>query len=511
MKMNKSPFRHLFPLGLLRLLLLLAGVVSAQISGSNRIEYQVGNLPGEQPDSRSNLFNQLNLNYRNEYLSAGMRAEIYNVNHSENAFSRISQKYLRYKKGNVQLQVGNFYEILGKGLLLRAFDIPGVTYEDLATRERYGFYQDIEGISLRYRSDLLEARFLHGYPLDRTQPPSRKRETRRPRLIQGGEVNVSLHDRLRPGVLYLREESEGIRREFGGFNMQGSLAAAVQYYIEFVQDLEGSNDRLALGQNSTHALYSSVNWVYRRMSLSLEYKDYHNFTLGYNEPPSLVKEHSFTLLNRSTHAVVPLDERGVQLEALFSLFDLNTATINFARAENNIFSETYAYYALYTDINYYPDDFSGFRGFIDFSEDQLEGAYNRITGGFSYDRQFKTVWNIMLDLQTQHYDVRYAFNPEANYSAQNNLIGLTLSRSPGFSAGIIVERSDDENVTSRNASFLFFDESYWPGLTFSYNYTQNTDFSLFYGKRRGGNACTGGICYEVQPFEGVEFRIGTLF
>jgi hypothetical protein len=485
--------------------------LSGQVSGSNRVEYQVGNLPNEAPESRSNLYNQLNLNYRNKNLTAGIRAEIYNVDQSENAFSRISQKYLRYRKDNFQLQIGNFYEILGKGLLLRAFDIPGVTYEDRGTRERYGFYQDIEGLSLRYRSKYLDAKLLNGYPLERTQPPTRNRKSRRPSLIQAGELNLNVHDNVKPGFLYLREDRDQVRTEYGGFNLQGYSSLGMQYYIEYVQNLAAENDRFTLGDKSTHAFYTSLNYVYNWLSLSVEYKDYHNFTLGYNEPPSLVKEHSFTLLNRSTHAVVPLDERGFQFEALFNLFDLNTATLNVSNSENDIFGELYTYYEVYADLNYYPDDLSNFKGFLDFSQDELEGQFNRITAGFSFDRQFMSVWNIMLDVQTQNYSVEYAFNPDANYGAQNQLVGITVSKSPGLSAGIVIERSDDDNQTSENDSFLLFDKRYWPGFTFAYNYNQNIDLSLFYGKRRGGNACTGGICYEVQPFEGIELRVSSMF
>jgi hypothetical protein len=35
--------------------------------------------------------------------------------------------------------------------------------------------------------------------------------------------------------------------------------------------------------------------------------------------------------------------------------------------------------------------------------------------------------------------------------------------------------------------------------------------SMFAGKRRGGPACTSGICYEVLDFEGIEIRLKTIF
>jgi len=484
---------------------------SGDFSGNNRTEYQLGNIPAKSEENRTNLYNQLNLNYRSDELTLGVRAEIFNVDHSENSYTRFSQKYLRYKKGGFQLQVGNFYEIIGKGMLLRAFDIPGVTYEDLGSRQRYGFYQDIEGLSMRYTSDMVEVKVLSGYPLDRSQPPLRKRDSRRPKLVHAGEINLNLNQNITPGILYLREEVNSDYTEYGGLNFQGYTGSGIQYYAEYVQDLHQTDKWFSLNQGSTHALYTSLNYIYDWLSLSAEFKDYHNFTLGYNEPPSLVKEHTFSLLNRSTHSIIPLDERGYQFEAMINLYDLNTATINYSNAKNEIFNSGYSYFEIYADLNFYPSETTNLKGFIDLSEDEISSHYDRWTTGVSYEMLFKSVWNAQVEVQNQQYDVRYRFNPQSNYKAANRLLGLTLSRSPGISGGIIIEQSDDRNEIAGNNSFGFFDNKFWPGIVFNYNYNQDWDFSVFYGKRRGGNSCIGGICYEVQPFQGLELRMSTLF
>jgi hypothetical protein len=253
-----------------------------------------------------------------------------------------------------------------------------------------------------------------------------------------------------------------------------------------------------------------LNFIHSWFSFSAEYKDYHAFTLGYNEPPSLVKEHTFTLLNRSTHATIPLDERGWQIETLINLFDLNTATLNFSNATNDIYGNEFSYYEVYADLNFYPNETSHIKGFIDISEDEIKSQYERITGGISYERQLRTFWNILFELQNQQYDVRFKYNPDDNYSAANRLLGITISRSPGLSGGFVLEHSTDEAEIGENSSYGFFNRKFWPGLIFNYNYKQDWDFGVFFGKRRGGNACTGGICYEVQPFEGIEIRINTL-
>ena len=79
--------------------------VFAQISGSNRIEYQIGNLPEETPTNMSNIYNQLNLFYQQDNFLAGTKVEIYNVANHENSYMKFSQKFLRYKNENLQLQI----------------------------------------------------------------------------------------------------------------------------------------------------------------------------------------------------------------------------------------------------------------------------------------------------------------------------------------------------------------------------------------------------------------------
>ena len=72
--------------------------------------------------------------------------------------------------------------------------------------------------------------------------------------------------------------------------------------------------------------------------------------------------------------------------------------------------------------------------------------------------------------------------------------------------GFVAESSDDPVDLPGGK-----ENSYWLGMNFSYQYSAAHLISLFYGKRRGGNACTSGICYEILPFEGLEVRLNSIF
>ncbi len=92
------------------------------------------------------------------------------------------------------------------------------------------------------------------------------------------------------------------------------------------------------------------------------------------------------------------------------------------------------------------------------------------------------------------------------------MVILGVSRSPELSLSLIWEISNDPYLTdlggdSGSEKII----RYWPGVEASYKINSSNTISLFAGKRRGGPACTSGICYEVLDFEGVELRLKTKF
>ena len=67
-----------------------------------------------------------------------------------------------------------------------------------------------------------------------------------------------------------------------------------------------------------------MNLSYKRIGLSAEYKDYLDFENNVNLPPIGVMEHSYYLLNRSTHELLTRYEDGYQYQIsyrpVFSVF-----------------------------------------------------------------------------------------------------------------------------------------------------------------------------------------------
>ncbi len=487
---------------LLLTMILSSCFVNAQFSGSLQSSYQLGNMPYINQGDRSNLYNQINLHYNQQNLSIGLKMENFQVNEGED-YSQLSQLFLEYQKENLTITVGNFYEILGRGVLLRGYEIPGAIYEDeRGFRQRYGFYKDIEGLSIVYSNDFTQTKVLYGKVLDNFSPPAMdeiNKNIRRPFLIQGGELNFISLSEFQPGIIYLRNDYDNQINYYSGLNFQGFMENGLQYYAEYTQSFNKEYRSLQYDKNGPYGLYGSVSYSHNFFSSTFEIKDYNNYSLFFNDPPPLVKEHSFSLLNRSTHSIIPEGEKGYQFETIFNVGGLNTATVNHARAYINFGGETKTFYEYYADLNYFLDSDWLTKIFIDFAKDETERETNRITFGLSSENNLFNSWSYGAELQYQQFEKTFVTNVPNEKVTDILFIG-TINHSPDFSTSFTLEEINNEIRTS----------GYY-GIDISYIYYQTNTLALFYGKRPGGNACSGGVCYNIQPFKGFELRLTSNF
>ena len=51
----------------------------------------------------------------------------------------------------------------------------------------------------------------------------------------------------------------------------------------------------------------------------------------------------------------------------------------------------------------------------------------------------------------------------------------------------------------------------WLGLNVQADLDRSHQLAAFAGRRRGGTACTSGVCYLVPDFRGVEVRLSSRF
>jgi len=481
--------------------LLIASALQGQLTGNNLFEFQFGNIPDEIPADLSTHYDQLNLRYRYKSLQANLRYEHFYSQDASRSYNRLTQYNIKYRNSGLEIEAGNFNEILGNGLLLRAYEIPASVFEDQGYRVRYGFYRDLRGFSAKYNWNWGYMKALRGATLANTLPPTLEEQERRPDITEALETGVNFYGQS-AGIVLMRNTNDQSKDSFYALLLKGNISALLSYNLEFAHNIVPGNSLFGLDDDARYGIYGSLNYSYNSFGLSAEYKNYHDLLIGagISDPPTLVKEHKYRLLNRNIHVPQYLNERGTQLEAYYSFRNGSRLLLNFARAVNEL-NRTFVFSEYFAEYFFYAGSKSTFTIFADYSQEQIKFEDHRYTGGLTWEYAFKGRNSTLFEIEYQTVE-RNITEPEI---FGNFVLIAGYARSPGTSVSFTLEISSDSYLTSGA------DHRSWLGMNISHQLTSSNTLSLFAGQRRGGPACTSGICYEVLDFQGVEIRLKTKF
>ena len=499
-------------------LLLLTAISTAQISVSSLTEYQLGNLPNFKPGDLATLFNQLTLEYRQSPLTVGLRLENFQSSIDERSYTYPAQRYLQWNKCPVKVRLGNFNTTLGRGLVMRAFELPSVIFEQRQFRRRYAYYRDIDGVLVQGAWNRFEFTALYGRPLNETIPPGLD-ESRRNGLTQGGQVRFRPTDWLTIGDAYLRADvkNASVRKNemnsiFSELNFskilrrRGMKRASLKLYGEHALSNTKAGEFLSFDAKKAHATYINLVFAYRKIGLSAEYKDYNDFENGVNVPPLGYMEHGYYLLNRSTHELLAENEKGRQVELTYRVLPNLFLLANTSYALNDFQRSQFEFSERMFEATFSLSEKIDGKAFYNQSKDELRGELQRRTGGVNIGWTLFGLYSLSADLEHQQID--RGFDDKVVEKFTNSFASLTFAAAPRYSIAIVAQRSDDSAETDDPATPLVTETSAktWLALTGSWQLNMNHELSFFYGARRGGLACTSGTCYEVLPFEGFELR-----
>ncbi len=483
------------------LALLSVETVHAQLSGNNLMEYQFGNIPDTDPADLSTLYDQLNLQYRQKSIKASLRLEqFYSTDSVKRDYQKLSQFLFQYKYKKLELQVGNFYETLGRGLLFRSFEIPASIKEEKSYRARQGFYRDLQGVSFKYTGDVFKFKAIRGKPLNVSYPPGN--ENQRTELIEAVQPEVSLWNQGL-GLIGMRHNQQGVNIYYSGIFLKGSLPLNLTYYGEYSRDMSQNPNVFEFGEEDRYGAYFSLNHAWGNYGASLELKKYHDFIIGtgISDPPTLVKEQTYRLLNRSTHIPQLYNETGYQIEVYYLFNDGKMLTANTSRGSNN-FVDTFIFSEYFLELYWPFQKSSNVKTFIDFSKDEIADETKRYAGGIYYTQVLKNNWSVSFESEYQQITRINAISQPIT----NVYLGLIIGKSTKISANLYYEYTSDETVADRPDTDEIETSRHFYGLGATYRPNFKNTFVLFTGERRGGPACTSGICYEVLDFRGAEIR-----
>jgi len=451
---------------LLLLLLILFSVSFAEFR-YNGNSYTILSSDNHTDDTYFENWTKLDFSYNK--FRAGFQVESHNppLSFSQDTVGYgLYQRYLNYSSNNIQITIGNFYTMLGRGLVLRSFENRPLRWDT-----------NIDGVNFNFQTKYVDGKLLSGKPRDR----SGMRLDR----LDGGELTFKIHDRVQVGSTYLAtidDEEKRIHRGSGYLNFSFPLAS---FYSEYASRKDFETD-----WGEGRALYTSADFFINTMTLRAEYKDYDNYHLyknslyDYNNPPTVVREHLYTLLNRHQHIINPQDEKGWLVESLIPVSDYGMSTLSYSKTNNHqgdrLFQEYYAQLELF-----YPEDWNWILAAG--HEKDREGRYMNFVFGSTYN--FNYINTIKIIYEHQHNKILLT---DRQFFSQ--IYYLEYSRAPHFTISIIAERTTEQ----------FNERDLWFGVQLDTQFFDRYELSLFGGTRREGKICSGGVCVYKPEFEGIE-------
>ncbi|MFH1845203.1 MAG: DUF6029 family protein [bacterium] len=524
--------------------LTLPGLAKASGAGSlqayNLFEYQVGRDPTAEADDLTKLLDQFILDYHLDNLRVGLRAERYRDSLDQQFgapdYDEITQKYAEWSQPDFSVRIGNGYAILGRGLLFRAFELPGVVRDASFPRARYVESRDLEGVIFNGRRGPFSFTAMTGQPVVEPNLPYGGEDDflfRRRGTVSGGRFGVELIDGLRCGGSYLATHDIQVAgaEELGAGDVEirlhrllPALAGAgleLRFYGEYAgRKWQPFSDGFDSRDGVPHAVYTATELYYGQWGVSFETKRYHQFNLLINDPPNLVPEFSYHLLNRTSHFLLTDDESGFQVSMQGGLphdWSLHAETARASSRSDDGFRN-------YSGARRYDLYFLGIESsplapvqvtlYGAAGQDGTEGITGHHVGGASVKLSRDDGWSIDGSLEIQRMERRgSAFEPDAKSEFDNAFAALGVSLTSRGTVAIQAEFSNDplEKDDPFTEDAVESTPRSWWGVAGNVQLDTNHEILLFIGDRRGGTACTSGTCYEVPDFSGIEMRVSSRF
>mgnify|MGYP001068835438 CR=1 FL=1 len=400
--------------------------------------------------------------------------------------NEVRHRFLEFGAGGLELRAGHFYGMFGRGLLFAA-------QED----RRIRIDTALDGLLVSARRGRLRGTAFTGTPGALSVD------------VRGLDAEADLGGGWSVGGSGLTWRADGLVEPDGDVHREwvaaSRLTAARPWgglYVEYGRkkgwDYEVVPDDEYQGGE---AFYGALDLAAGPLGLSLEAKDYRRFTVlrrvdgrtPLNNPPSLTREHLFTLLNRAPHVVNADDERGQQAELTWTGGAGWSALVNASRTERHdgalLFEEIYGHVER--------ERWGDLRLRAGFGYRDNEGLRQTVVA--------EATWFLgerhSLGLEVEHQHVRLGGGTGFDLGAYDEeFLKLELAAAPTWTVAGILE------LNNKYEEQRAFGEKAGPFPAVQLTYTTETGayLSLWAGRRQAGYLCAGGVCKYEPAFEGVE-------
>ncbi|MBL7075063.1 hypothetical protein ISS37_07485 [candidate division KSB1 bacterium] len=440
------------------------GLAQIELQGNNYLEYS---LDRKTDEKYFEDWTDVYLKHQNWRIGLRYEFHLPPQPYSQDTIGQgVSQRFVEYHTKNLAVTIGNYYSLFGRGLVLRSFDSRTLRWDT-----------NIDGVKFKYHSKYVDIQALGGRPRDR--------RGRRFEPLQGTELKLKPHPAFHFGGSYITTKLNSKGKVnwgalFGSMNLNWGSFYAERAFKDYPEQFPKGS-----------ALYMMGNLFVGLLGALVEYRDYDHFDLTegltYNNPPSVIREHQYTLLNRHQRVQDANDEEGYLVELTYTLGDMGVLTLNHNRTENH--DNLLLYREYYGQLELDPTDDWNLVGGSGEQKD-LEARYLNFLG--SVKCNVSDYNSIKFIYEHQHAKIRLT-----DRQFYNLAFALSFAHSPIFTISILGERTTDQ----------VSDKKFWVGGQLDVNFLENFDLTIFGGTRRKGKICAGGVCIVRPEFEGVEFTL----
>lgn len=529
-----------FLLGLFFFLFTIILNGQVQPSLSNLLRYGNGNQEIGTLSNKLQYFENLTdfrLSLQNNF-NIGLRFLYDNPPEIGENFKGIKRRFIEYNNDNLNFRIGNSSELYGRGLVLNLFENRGLAYDTW-----------LDGIKANYKFENFKASLIAGEIEFRDSVTVTRFENYK---LQGGNLEYNFLDELKLGASFI--SSVAAIPQIDNSNLK-SISELPEFYVEFNNTQFNFYFSLANKWTNTSAIkksfngngiYSSVSFADELIGITIDYKNY-NFDkqnpflqndvtrtskfLPFQNPPIVIKEHSYYFLSRALHDVDFNDEVGFQLDANYSANeDLNfNLNISLSSRHNSYFFDNanFVFEKQKRELDFLPTNIKRYSPFLEiFAEGEYYFDLSTIFR-FGIASREKTIYNYFTGLNGSHsiksmvfpFQIQKTFsenfsailqyefeNVNDNYNSgqetfNNHFISILTSIFTKTSAAFRYEFTNNNFDVSGRKNWLVGE--------IGYRISGSNLLTISYGRERGGQVCTNGICRYLLPFKGLRFTLQT--
>jgi len=451
-------------------------------------------------------------------------------------FRGLSKRFIEYRDNGFSVRVGNSSELYSHGLVLNLFENRGLAYDTW-----------LDGIKTNYKYSNFNASLIAGTIDFRDSINIARHEKYK---LRGGNLEYKIKKIGKVGASFISAEAtipQSVNNKIANVELP-EIYFDINYNefdFHFGWAQKWVNTPIDKNTSRGTGIYSSLSFAGENLGITIDYKNYKfdpqnpflqndetrtTKLLPFQNPPIVMKEHSYTLLTRALHHVDFNDEVGIQFDAIYTFNENLNFNLNFSLASshnsylynNSTFSFTSSK-ALNllpsTKINYSP-----------YSEMFLEGEYYfdyETALRFGFARREKTLYNNFTGANGSHTIKSFVVPIQFQYQVTENLSSTLQYEFEAVNDNYNVGQENFNNhfitiITSLANKVTFalryehtnnnFDPSNrkdWLVGELGYRISGSNLVSFSYGRERGGQICSNGICRYILPFKGIKFSLQT--